>query len=362
MTTTYIHYSGPTSDTGVKLAEALKTDHERKLPTTEYDIYIGWGAKTKEPVAVKAKKIINHPDSIRVNRNKYSALMKMQEAGVRVEDFCAEGEVNEALASGKLRFPLVGRKNYHQGGKGFFIVVNRVTLAAARRSGAQYFQNFAEISDEYRVHIIGGKPVHVQKKVEAATDADSMKDRFAAQQFEKVQHRAERNGVEIDPKVADFILKRVTQPEAPDPIVKSNTRGWKFSNVKKYPEDIVTQSVAAVAALGLDFGAVDVGVLYDEDSKKKKRAIVIEVNTGPGLDGTGFDAYVRAFEEIIKREDGNKTTEKKETKTKTVAKPKAKSVDAKGALSLIKKLMKEAEGNEQETAALEAVLGRVLGD
>ena len=49
----------------------------------------------------------------------------------------------------------------------------------------------------------------------------------------------------------------------------------------------------AVLALGLDFGAVDIGVLGDG------RPVVLEVNTAPGVDGPqSVGAYVRHFKEL----------------------------------------------------------------
>jgi D-alanine-D-alanine ligase-like ATP-grasp enzyme len=56
------------------------------------------------------------------------------------------------------------------------------------------------------------------------------------------------------------------------------------------PEDCAVQSIAAVEALGLHFGAVD--VVYNA---KEQRAYVLEVNSAPGLSGTTLDKYVEAF-------------------------------------------------------------------
>ena len=59
------------------------------------------------------------------------------------------------------------------------------------------------------------------------------------------------------------------------------------------PEDCETQAIAAVEALGLYFGAVD--VVYNG---REKKAYVLEVNSAPGLSGTTLDKYVEVFDGV----------------------------------------------------------------
>ena len=46
----------------------------------------------------------------------------------------------------------------------------------------------------------------------------------------------------------------------------------------------------AIDAIGLDFGAVDVG--YDE---KTNTCVVYEINTAPGIEGSTVDWYAERF-------------------------------------------------------------------
>jgi hypothetical protein len=64
----------------------------------------------------------------------------------------------------------------------------------------------------------------------------------------------------------------------------------KLENVDK---GLASESIKAVEALGLQFGAVD--CVLDVDGSPW----VIEVNTGPGLEGTAFKNYVGAFTSVI---------------------------------------------------------------
>ena len=84
----YIYYSGATDKTGAALAEALEVASGRVKPKTTQKIVIGWGAKTDKAVNLGNATVINHPNAIRVNRNKFQALQLMQKAKVNVAPFC----------------------------------------------------------------------------------------------------------------------------------------------------------------------------------------------------------------------------------------------------------------------------------
>lgn len=77
--------------------------------------------------------------------------------------------------------------------------------------------------------------------------------------------------------------------------IRSWDGGWKISydgeSVKQRHRDVAHQ---ALKALGLDFGAVDIG------EKKDKSVVVLEVNRAPGLEGGTIEAYARAIREWAK--------------------------------------------------------------
>lgn len=62
---------------------------------------------------------------------------------------------------------------------------------------------------------------------------------------------------------------------------------WQEGAVKQRHRDIAHQ---AVSALGLDFGAVDIGELADGT------LLVLEVNRAPGIEGSTLEAYANAIE------------------------------------------------------------------
>jgi D-alanine-D-alanine ligase-like ATP-grasp enzyme len=97
-----------------------------------------------------------------------------------------------------------------------------------------------------------------------------------------VQQKRRRNNVELTPDQR---------------LIRNLANGWIFAVDKvvfaspAIEQDVKQQAIAAVACLGLDFGAVD--VIVDKDATK---AYVLEVNTAPGLSSpTVLAAYIAYF-------------------------------------------------------------------
>lgn len=76
-----------------------------------------------------------------------------------------------------------------------------------------------------------------------------------------------------------------------DYAVRNHHTGWVYCR-----DDVSSDerrdslAVAAISAVGLDFGAVD--IIYNEH---ENRYYVLEVNTAPGLEGTTVEKYANAF-------------------------------------------------------------------
>ena len=363
---TYVYYSGPTDDTGKRLAEALNAKHGKVKPTSkESMIVIGWGCKTKDRVDLKQHTVLNHPDRIRNNRNKLGTLMVLKDAKVPVADYIDAGGVIAALNNPKvaINIPLVGRRKYHQGGKGFWMCLTKGQVELAIKQGAEYFQNYLPIVDEYRLHVFKDGIFNMQKK----TERSNMASAFKEQHGNRIANIAGKNKVNLDKQTMDYVLENLgKREEHPDQIVKSNSRGWKFSQIKSAPADLRQAAIAAVKAIGLDFGAVDCCVTED------KKVYIIEVNSGPGLQGTPFDAYVTTFKEqiaLINKPAPKKSVvagvNKAETTAKVSAAGAAVASDGSVKQGLVAKaaLMSEmiANADEDEAAALQNVIKKMWG-
>jgi len=221
-------------------------------------------------------------------------LNKMKAAKINVAPFIAGDQVMRGLDQRVVSTPLIARSNFHQGGENFVLCVTKKHVADTVRLFTEsikkgfYFQNFIDIDTEYRLHIVFGELICAVKKV----PRDNIEEAHVEQQTEKIQAMATKKGQQLDPKTLEFALKyQAGKISGPDLIIKSNTRGYKFSQIKpeSVPKDLVDQAVKALKALNLDFGAVDCVI----DTEKKP--FIIEVNTGPGLEGTTFKAYAEAL-------------------------------------------------------------------
>lgn len=311
---TYIMYSSATNVTGEKLQEELGIDGGTNLPKEKYDILIGWGVKTKGALGTKvggAKcTIINHPDLIRSNRNKFAILSVLRNAGVNVKDTASSDDILAVIANenNPIQLPVIGRRNFHQGGRNFWTCLTKTQVDAAIKceNGAQYFQSVIDIQDEYRLHIMNGELIYAQRKVKR-NGAKANMDAFVDQHKEKLSAMAEKQDVVMDDNTVNYVLEKMSKThQHPDMIVRSNFRGWKFSHVadKNVKKELLEEAKKALKAVGLEFGAVDCAI--DADGK----AWIIEVNSGPGLEASSLKQYVDAFRKIIDGKDKTKKSAK----------------------------------------------------
>lgn len=144
----------------------------------------------------------------------------------------------------ELRFPVVGRPDTHMKGRGFWLCYNQADVIKAlrgtrRKKAATHFMEYVRAPREYRVHIFKGKSIRISEKVFGSSGATA-------------------HGL--------------------------YTTGKPQHNVKH----IRKAAKKAVAALGLDFGAVD--ILADDTN-----CWVLEVNTAPGLGGSMPKVYYETF-------------------------------------------------------------------
>jgi glutathione synthase/RimK-type ligase-like ATP-grasp enzyme len=163
----------------------------------------------------------------------------MHEAGIRVPEF---GVTPMLGTEGKV----LGRTRRGFAGRGI-TVYDHPNLAAA---GHELYTAYIPNRREYRLHVVGDRVIRVQRKYLERGDAESL--------------------------------------------IRNHANGYVF----KAPAKDLNQSrkdtaVAAVRALGLDFGAVD--LVVDNDGLEW----VLEVNTAPSCSPKTLAAYTDALREYL---------------------------------------------------------------
>lgn len=214
---------------------------------------INWG-NSRVPdwyLAVPPDQLLNHPASVGTASNKLTFMSHIVEQGLPslVPAFATNADAAVALLDGRRNGVVVARTTL-QGHSGAGIVLCRTEEEIRAVQGARLYTLHCRHRDEYRVHVLNDKIIDF-----------SMKKR-----------RGEFGG-EVNT------------------LVRSYPNGWVFCREDvSLPETVAQAACLAVAACGLDFGAVDVAHRVGDNEAR-----VLEVNTAPGLQGTTLERYSESF-------------------------------------------------------------------
>jgi glutathione synthase/RimK-type ligase-like ATP-grasp enzyme len=241
------------SRSAMALAAALNTKcikHERSLfRGGPNKTVINWGASQLSEQVARCR-IINPVEAVRAAGNKLTTFQKLKAAGVSTPPW--SGDREWAIGELEKGLTVVARKvlNGHSG-NGIEIMEKGLDFV-----DAPLYTTYIPKDREYRLHIVRGEVVDVQRKVKDPTR--DVKD---------WKVRSHDNG---------FIF------------VRNNDEGRSYKEIVE--PAVRDNAIAAVRALGLDFGACD--VIYNA---KRKQAYVLEVNCAPGLEGETVNTYARAL-------------------------------------------------------------------
>ena len=222
---------------------------------------INWGSYVPYPTPLHAP-CLNPPEYVAAASNKYRSLVVMAAAGVRVPQFWlahpdpgvrrTTGTQSEFLLTpptDDFPIPVVPRLNYHRHGQDIINCIAGVTQP-------HYYTELIPSHREYRIHVA----------------------RWVVNQDDSPNHIIQSQ-------------RKVAPEGEPDRWPRTHHNGYLFRSFvpQNLDADLFRQAVAAVTALGLDFGAVDM-----IHSHIDGQYYVLEVNTAPSLD-TSIEHYSRAF-------------------------------------------------------------------
>ena len=243
-----------TGSNGAKLLAAnigvrrIKLENSKFMPGNN-KLVINWG--NSRPGFAQGT-WLNEPNCVKQAPNKYYSLEAMVAHGVPCVEFTTyQSKANEW----RIHDTMVVARNKLTGhsGEGIELITTEQALVD---SPAHLFTRYFKAKDEYRVHVLDGKVIDIQQK---------------------------RKRDDVSKEDANYQIR-------------SHVNGFNFCREDvELPDVCVEASIAAIKALGLDFGAVD--IRYNDKSKK---CAVLEVNTAPGLEGTTIEIYTKAFTELFK--------------------------------------------------------------
>lgn len=206
------------------------------------DRIVNWGASQLDITNQFLPNVLNTPIAVSRATNKLVAFAEMNVGEVHTPEWTNDRAVAQQWATDGATVVVRNKLTGHSG-DGIVIIEKGGEVPQA-----PLYTKYVFKIKEFRVHVANYTAIDTQQKIR---DPDREPTNWKV--------RSHENG---------FIYAR-------NNVVPSDTR------------DIIACS--AIAALGLDFGAVDI----IED--KHGHLYVLEVNTAPGLDGQTIDTYGKAF-------------------------------------------------------------------
>ena len=237
---------------GSKSARALSTEtgyRRVRLVRTRFrpragDLVINWGSTA---LLYPGAQYLNHPTKVGIASDKRASLEVFRRAGVASPPWTEDRHVAEDwLEEGHA---VVCRTMLRANGGRGIVVVDPDERGRHRVPYAPLYTKYIKKYDEYRVHVWEGQVLDIQQKKRRSDD--------------------ERDA---------------------DSRVRNAAGGWVYCRGGiECPPVVAEQAIKAVEALGLDFGAADVGY-----TRSTATACVYEVNTAPGIEGTTLTTYSAA--------------------------------------------------------------------
>lgn len=210
---------------------------------------INWGNTWLPPIPPNTN-LLNLPNNVSKSVDKILAFEAMKAAEIPTVDFTTNVEdVRNWLRAGKTVYARLLTKA--SGGRGITLIRPGDTNILR----APLYTKFWRCDREIRVHVVGNQVIDFAEKRR----------------------------------------RRVDNPPALRYWIRTYDNGWIYAREGAEIPDAVKQvAVKAIAALGLNFGAVDMRV------RNNGKCRVLEVNSAPGMSGITLQSYANALRRIIR--------------------------------------------------------------
>lgn len=245
--------------TGSKSVKILKNYLNAKVILLENSkfkgkgkIVMNWGNSKGGGQLLEAR-VFNKPEAVAIASNKKDFFNAVN-GQVPIPEFTTDVSIAEGWIK-KGKKVVVREKLQGNSGDGIIFIDSIEAWDDYEKDKAKLYVLYIPKKDEYRVHVMGGKVIDVQKKA-AKKDYPTKMINW--------QIRNHDNG---------FIFKR--------------------EGINPHPQ-VQEVSVNAINIVGLDFGAVD--VIWNS---YLDQAFVLEINTAPGLEGQTVKNYIKGLTEMF---------------------------------------------------------------
>lgn len=206
------------------------------------DIIVNWGVSSSAGFQALQNRILNFFPAVGIATNKLEAFKALGMAGVEIVQWTKDREVAQHWSNNE-HVVVVRNKLTGHSGDGIIIIEKLHQVPEA-----PLYTKYVWKDREFRVHVCNGVVIDTQQKIK-------------------------------DPDREVVTWK-----------VRSHANGFIFARNNVAPSAARDSlAIAAIKALGLDFGAVD--IVQD----KHGALFVLEVNTAPGLEGQTVTSYAEAF-------------------------------------------------------------------
>ena len=262
---TFLLYHKKTRPTGRTIAQALGIPHGANPTDIPRDTtkVIRWG--NAKPVRIPGVEFVNTARAIMLAGDKLATLQKLDEEGVSHVEFSESApaffDQTDVWFARKRRgfggHDIVAVNSAGCWFPGSFLATHNSREVQEKLNSCEFFTRWVDNRREYRIHVVNGEIVRYQRKY--ATE---------------------------------------TAPATHNIRVQNHKSGYIFKQPQNRLHSERTDAcIAAVAALGLDFGAVD--MIVDTSVGGNGITRVLEVNTAPSCSPKTAEAYVNALREVL---------------------------------------------------------------
>lgn len=230
------------------------------------DLLVNYGASDMPESIIGQATVLNHPSALANATNKLRAFERMSAAGIQTVEFTNSRNIAQGWVDAGQMVYVRTRLQGHSG-EGIVLGYQNpagvgdagdYTVEQSVRQAPLYTKAIMGNRREFRVHVMNGVITYVQQK-------------------------RRRDGYRDDGHYSN--------------LVRNHASGWIYATENAAINTAGQQAaVAAVAALGLDYGAVDI-------ITNQQNAWVLEVNTAPGMSGTNLETYANNFIRVFRGEE-----------------------------------------------------------